>query len=258
MLVLLPPSEGKARPRRGGSLDLQSLHTPALTSARTAVLDALIEVCDGPPESAREALGLPQSLDDLIVHNAHLREAVTAPAARVYTGVLFSCLDLPSLTGVDLRRANSRLVVFFALFGMVRPTDRICAYRLSASVSLPPLGPLTSLWRTHLPVAMAEAAGRGLVVDMRSSPYAGMWSAPQGESERVTSVKVWQRGGGGQRTAVSHHNKASKGHLARLLATAPSAPRDARELADLVREAGWDVELDVSGRSPRLDVYLQP
>lgn len=47
MLVLLPPSEGKAPSGRGTALKLESLSLPGLTEARRAVLDELAQLCAG-------------------------------------------------------------------------------------------------------------------------------------------------------------------------------------------------------------------
>ena len=44
MLILLPPSEGKAVPRRGRPLDLAGLSFPDLSPAREQVLDALVDL----------------------------------------------------------------------------------------------------------------------------------------------------------------------------------------------------------------------
>jgi len=91
VLILLPPSEGKSAPRRGSALDLATLGSPALTEARTQVLDALIKLCqvDADPdvpmqnalllERAAATLGLGTSQGDLVHLNAQLR---TSPATR--------------------------------------------------------------------------------------------------------------------------------------------------------------------------------
>ena len=89
------------------------------------------------------------------------------------------------------------------------------------------------------------AHDRGLVIDMLSTPYSSFVSLPPG----AITVKVWQQGPAGQRTAASHFNKATKGHLTRALATC-GAISHAHEVLDVAREAGFDAELD--GR--RLDV----
>ena len=52
MLILLPPSEGKAAPRRGQRLDLTRLSSPQLAPAREQVLAALVDVCRADPVRA--------------------------------------------------------------------------------------------------------------------------------------------------------------------------------------------------------------
>ena len=52
MLILLPPSEGKASPTRGRPLDLEALSSPGLTAARRELLDVLTDLCATDPEAA--------------------------------------------------------------------------------------------------------------------------------------------------------------------------------------------------------------
>ncbi|HQR28297.1 MAG TPA: peroxide stress protein YaaA, partial [Nocardioides sp.] len=125
MLILLPPSEGKAAPSRGAPLDLATLSFPTLTPPREAVLDALVELCATRPDQAAEVLGLGPTQSDLVARNARLREEPTARADRVYSGVLYDALQVATLSTAAKRRAGSRLAVASALFGLVRPGDRI-------------------------------------------------------------------------------------------------------------------------------------
>ena len=135
VLILLPPSEGKTAPKRGASLDHGSLAFGAeLREAREAVLDALIALCDGPPDKAGEVLELPPGLVGEIERNRGLRAAPTATAARVYTGVLYEHLGLETLDAAAKRRANRSVLIASGLWGMVAPNDRIPAYRLSGGV----------------------------------------------------------------------------------------------------------------------------
>ncbi|MFP5407571.1 MAG: peroxide stress protein YaaA, partial [Gammaproteobacteria bacterium] len=93
----------------------------------------------GRPGDVDAAL-LGRALDALLARLADLRgqqgvvEAVvgtTARADRVYSGVLYEALDLTSLDAAARRRATSWLAVTSGLFGLLRPADRIPAYRLS-------------------------------------------------------------------------------------------------------------------------------
>lgn len=246
-MILLPPSESKRAPARGKLLDLAGLSSPALTAKREQVLAALQALCRSDPAAAIEALRLGPTQFDLVVQNAGLDSAPTAAASSVYTGVLYEALDHTSLSGQDLRRANRRIAIVSALFGLLRPGDRIPAYRLSGGCRLPGIGPLPGFWRDAL--SSEVAAQSGLVIDMLSSPYASMVALPRG----AMTVKVWQAGAAGRRTAVSHFNKATKGEVARLLATAPEDLRRPAQVLEAVLAAGWRAGLD--GR--RLDVWMR-
>ena len=256
MLILLPPSEGKKCPDRGPGLSLSDLRDQQLTAPREQVVAALLELCNGSTDDAAQTLGLSARLADWVDRNRDLRRGPTAPAATIYTGVLFHELGLAEMSDSDFRLANERLIIFSALFGLVRPDDEICCYRLSGGTTLPQVGRITSFWRESLAKAMPTIVADDLVVDMRSSPYNGMWSPTPDQLKSFVTVKVWQESPSGQRTAVSHHNKASKGALARELATVNEQPKNAAELLDLVSAAGWRAELTESGKSTQLDLYI--
>jgi cytoplasmic iron level regulating protein YaaA (DUF328/UPF0246 family) len=238
VLILLPPSEGKTAPARGRPLDLERLSFPRLDGQRRAVLDELGALCGGDPEKAASVLGLGPTQYAEVARNSTLREAPTAPAAKVYTGVLYSALDHASLRGAALRRVNRWAAVQSALFGLVRLGDPVPAYRLSGDVALPGLGRMSTAWRPLMEPVVAEAAGSGLVLDLRSSVYTGFWRPDR----RTVSVRVLQDAGGRLRV-VSHSNKATKGRIVRALAADGSTPSDAGGLAEHLTALGWHAEV---------------
>ncbi|CAM5544343.1 hypothetical protein SGLAM104S_07156 [Streptomyces glaucescens] len=122
MLVLLPPSEGKASSGRGAPLKLESLSLPALAEARETVLGELVELCVGDEDKAREVLGLSEGLRGEVAKNVELRTAGARPAGEIYTGVLYDALDLATLDPAAQRRAARSLLVFSGLWGAVRVT----------------------------------------------------------------------------------------------------------------------------------------
>ncbi len=260
MLILLPPSEGKSAPRRGKALDLAGLSFPSLAAARADVLDALVSLCttdqDGDPSKAAEVLGLGRTQTDEVLRNAALREAPTARADEVYSGVLYEALDLPTLEASARRRATSRIAIASALFGLVRPGDRIPAYRLSGTVSLPGIGPVATYWGSRLDEAVREAAGKGLVVDLRSSTYASFWRPDSEQARKVVTVRVLHEVDG-VRKVVSHFNKATKGRLVRSLLQDGGNPGTPARFAELLRGLGWTVEVGPAGRhGTQLDVVV--
>jgi uncharacterized protein len=254
--MLLPPSEGKTAPRRGRPLDLAGLSSPTLTPARERVLEALVELCSGDPSTAAAVLDVPRTRPDLVELNAALREAPTARADAVYTGVLYDALDLGSLATAAKRRASSRVAVVSSLFGLVRPGDRIPAYRLSGDATLPGLGPVAGVWREALGPAVLDAVGTGLLVDLRSGTYAAFWRPPADLARRVATVRVLQERDG-RRSVVSHFNKATKGRLVRALLDDGRDVRTPARLAALLTELGWHVEVgEPTTKGTQLDVVV--
>lgn len=236
MLVLLPPSETKRAGGDGGPLDLTALTAPELTPQRTELVEALVKLADDIPAS-RAALGVSPKQDDEIARNAALWTSPTLPALDRYTGVLYDALDVGSMTRGQRARADARLAVGSALFGLARGTDRIPAYRLSAGSSLPGLPTLRALWKPALTPVLT--AVEGLVVDLRSGSYAALAPVPGAVTVQVLSERP-----DGTRHVVSHFNKAHKGRLARLLATTTAEPDDVVRLRGLLRRAGLHVEHD--------------
>jgi len=254
VLILLPPSEGKAAPRRGKPLDLAALSAPGLTPSRERVLDALVTLCSGDPATAAAALEVPKTQLDLVDLNASVRTAPTARADAVYSGVLYDALGLASLSPGARRRATARVRVTSSLFGLVAPADRIPAYRLSGDAVLPGLGTVAGVWRDALGPEITDLVGDGLLVDLRSGMYAAFWR-PAGLG-RVATVRVLHDVAG-RRQVVSHFNKATKGRIVRALLESGANPRTPVRLAEALRDLGWAVEV-TDGKSGvvQLDVVV--
>lgn len=209
MLVLLPPSEGKTAPESGEPVDLGSLaFAQQLRERREELLDAL---------------------------DPRLREAPAAPAAEVYTGVLFKRLELPQLKA----KARQQVLISSALWGVVRPDDRIPYYRLPPKEKLDGIGPLAKFWRPALVEALPDNQGE-LIVDMRSGAYSTMWKPKQAT---LLAVRAFTESGG-ERKVVSHMAKAVRGDVARVLLEAKKAPADPEAAAAVAEAAGFTVELN--------------
>ncbi|WP_380166627.1 YaaA family protein [Jannaschia sp. R86511] len=247
MLLLLPPSEGKTEARRGARpFDLDALSRPDLTAHRRQVLQALVAASARP--DAPRLLGVGASLHGEVARNTRLATEPAADMSRIYSGVLFTALDLASLEPTARRRARSHLVVVSALWGALSPGDRVPAYRLAMGTHLPGVGPLAAHWRPALEAALAPEAG-GLVVDCRSAAYAAAWRPRGAAAEATVAVRVL-RGD----VVVSHDAKHTRGLLARhLLQRRARIPRSPQALAEAAGER-FDVDLQRQGAGWRLDV----
>ena len=231
MLILLPPSEGKTPARRGRPLDLSTLSFPSLTARRESIITALEQV-SGQPD-ASDVLGVSPTLVDQVRRNLELRTAPTAAAAQLYSGVLYQALDHASLDGAAKRRANRAIVVISAAFGALRLTDRVPAYRVHVCARVPGVGALDREWRSDLADALdAAVKPRELIVDCRSTTYAGMWRPTDERAHAWVQVVV---------PGASHNAKHARGLVTRALVQA-EAPRSPRALAERLSER-FDVEL---------------
>ncbi|MGR4879278.1 peroxide stress protein YaaA [Streptomyces sp. LARHCF249] len=262
MLVLLPPSEGKAAGGSGAPLKPESLSLPGLAAARAGVLDELVELCAGDELKAREVLGLSEGLRGEVAKNVELRSAPARPAGEVYTGVLYDALGLADLTPAARALAEDALLVFSGLWGAVRITDRIPSYRCSMGVKLPGCGALGAYWRGPMAEVLPTVAGEGLVLDLRSAAYGSAWK-PKGEvAERTATVRVLHAqvvDGVEKRSVVSHFNKATKGRLVRDLLLAGAVPASPAELVTALRDLGYVVEAEAPakpGKAWALDVVV--
>lgn len=257
MLIVLPPSEGKAAPPQGPPLDLDALSFPSLSPQRRRVLTALVRLCRADEQAAMSALGLGIRQAAEVGLNAGLRKAPTQPAIGVYSGVLYEALDAGSLDAASRRRLNRMVAISSALFGLLRPMDAIPAYRLSADARLPGLPSLALTWGTAVSAALDDTGG--LVWDLRSAAYASLGPLPvtsKSTSTRVVISRVLlQRGG--KRTVVSHHNKATKGRMVRAIVESGCKARTAEDLAGDLAGLGFGCELQVPTTGPaRLDVIV--
>jgi len=256
VLILLPPSEGKFAPRRGAPLDLASLSLPVLNPARDSVIDGLVDLCERRPEEAAGILGVPKSQPGLVELNAALRDAPTARADRIYTGVVYDALDAATLSTAAKRRAAARVKVTSSVFGLVGLGDRIPAYRLSGDTTLPGLGSVAAHWRDHLGPGLKEALGTGLLVDLRSQTYVAFWRPDRETAARTATVRVLHEVGG-KRSVVSHFNKATKGRIVRAVLEDGANPRTPGALAEALRDLDWMVELGHPGpQGTQLDVVV--
>jgi len=225
VLILLPPSESKTGRIRGRPANPERLSFPELAPTRAAVA-AVLAMVSGHPD-APTLLGVSANLRADIAYNTRLGSAPAVPVADLYTGVLYDALDLPSMDTAARRRANRWLVVVSALYGALRPADKVPPYRLSMGVNLDGLGPLASVWRAPLATVLPIAAGAGVIVDCRSSTYAAAW-APRGDlAARWVQIRV---------PGATHMAKHTRGLVTRHLCEAGVDARTAKALERVVAQ----------------------
>ncbi len=146
----------------------------------------------------------------------------TAAAIEIYDGVLYQGLNWKNLSEPVRERANSRVLIISALFGLVRPTDQIFKYRLKID---------NSLWRESIAQIAANLTDE-LIIDCRSSTYKGVWPV---NPERTIEVRVFKLTDGA-RLVITHMSKKYRGELTRHLLQQPGDPQNPAELQRIAAE----------------------
>ncbi len=251
MKILLPPSEGKAAPQPDAAqspsdpgLDLDALVLPELAADREQVLSALIDASGRADAQTVLRVGTQVMAD--VRANLELRQAPTAPAHEIYTGVLFDALQAHSLSSAQLERAARDVLIFSGLFGVSGFTDRIPAYRLSMDVKLGDLGNLGTYWKSRLRDPLQELVGDELVIDCRSATYGKAFQPAPQQTLMVNSFTEKD----GTRKVVTHFAKQARGELTGMLLRSTAAVETIDDVAAVASQR-WTVEIrPAAGRSP--------
>jgi len=233
LLVLLPPSETKRSGGTGEPLDFTELTYPSLNSQRRVLVRALRTLARD-PDAMMAALRLGRTQAIEVQRNRALTTSPTMQALDRYTGVLYDALDAPTLPAAAREFAGRHVLVHSALFGPIGALDLVPAYRLSHDSRLPG-HPLKKHWGGAVTRVLAGA--EGLVLDLRSEAYVALGAAPA-RSESLL-LRVVTEAPGGQKRALNHFNKKSKGEFTRAILRHGQAFRTADELLEWAPSAGF-------------------
>jgi cytoplasmic iron level regulating protein YaaA (DUF328/UPF0246 family) len=209
LVVLLPPSEGKAPGGDGAAWAPDDGRFGELAARRVRVHNALKRARGG----TAKALG---ATGDLLrsakAANLAAVGAPTLPAHQRFTGVVWGHLDPPTLPARARRRAEAGVLVLSALTGLTAWDDPVPDFRLKLSASLPPLGNLATFWRPHLSAVLNDHLAGHTVVDLLPNEHRAAWT-PDPDRCDLRRPALLHRDG----KPAGHGGKAAKGLLARAL-----------------------------------------
>lgn len=199
MLILLPPSEGKNQPTTKANINLAKLAFP------------------------KELLAIRSRLV-----TKSLAAAPAAKAIDVYSGVLYQALDWGSLSVTAKARGDKSLLIVSAIFGVLRPSDVIPNYKAKIT---------SSDWKVALKPVL-DGLEADLIIDCRSSTYAGVWQSPP---DRTAAVRVFKKEKG-KISVITHLSKKYRGELTRELLKSGKSPKTPAELLKIA-EKKFDCKL---------------
>ncbi|GAB5436202.1 peroxide stress protein YaaA [Falsiruegeria mediterranea] len=145
---------------------------------------------------------------------------VTRPAALAFAGDTYQGLEAATLDADELAWAQDHLRILSGLYGVLRPLDRIQAYRLEMGSKLKTRRgkSLYDYWRDQLSKALnaqAEEVGTQVLVNCASQEYFGA-VAPKALKLRVVTP-VFMEDKAGTPKIVSFFAKKARGAMARYI-----------------------------------------
>ncbi|WP_104083972.1 YaaA family protein [Cryobacterium sp. Y11] len=246
MLILLPPSETKRSGGEAVPLSWSLLAYPSLNAKRRTLARALVALSRH-PEAAIAALKLGRTQLFEIDRNLELLRSPTLPVIDRYTGVLFDGLDAATLSAAQREFANAHVVVHSALLGPLAALDPIPAYRLSHDSRVPDLTLNTHSLRQHWSTDVHKLLSHtdGLLLDLRSEAYVAL--GPRPVRPNSIYLRVVADAGDGQKRALNHFNKKSKGEFTRALIDNGQNFSTVGELIEWAESVGIQVQPGVPG-----------
>lgn len=234
LIVLLPPSEGKAS--GGHSRRSPDRFSGQLGASRAAVRNAISELLDcGNLELWSKRFKVRGALLVRAVESMQaisIDAEVNLPAWQRYTGVVWEHLDPATLDRIQRRS----ILVPSALYGVTSADDVIADYRLTMNTSLPRLGGLARFWQHEVTEAVRRAAKGAQIVDLLPNEHAAAIDYSRlPDVRRVAFLGIAGEG------AAGHVAKSVKGRFARHLI------ENGLEHASAFRLSGWSVKENDSG-----------
>ena len=191
MLILLPPSEGKAQPEKGKKLNLsQLLFASELTGIRERVMPASVDV------------------------------SKSRPAHEIYTGVLYQSLGWSTLSQAAQKRGVKSIVIISAVFGVLRITDLIPTYKAKIKAVL---------WQKAI-TPLLDERNDDLIIDCRSSTYSAVWKPDPKKTVAVRVFQI-KNGKRSVITHMSKKYRGELTRLLLKQGTSPRTPREVQKIA---------------------------
>ena len=157
-----------------------------------------------------------------------------APAVMSFVGDIYSGLRIDSFDPADRAYADTRLRILSGLYGILRPFDGICPYRLEMGCRLPP-GRYSNLYRFWGISIVKQLPASGRIINLAANEYSKTVT-PHVEADRVLTPRFLTIDPASQQPKfVVVHAKIARGAFARWLLTEriTDTPAAIREFSDI-------------------------
>lgn len=215
MLILLSPAKNLNEERAAG----QATTTPQFLDQA----EELISVMRGwSTDDIANLMKVSSKIANLNAERFSLwsrQSGAAQAAADMFDGDVYKTLEMATLEDNTRAEATRRLRILSGLYGLLRPTDDVCAYRLEMGRKLPghPAGTLYKFWGTKIADVLVKDAheiSTDIVLNLASDEYSK-------SVDRVALGKLqlisprFEEGRNGVRKVISFSAKRARGAMAR-------------------------------------------
>jgi len=139
-----------------------------------------------------------------------------APAVESFVGDIYSGLRVDAFSAAERRYADAHLRILSGLYGILRPFDGICPYRLEMGYRLPD----RNLYRFWGSAIAEQLPAKGQIVNLAANEYSRTVTAHVAPERVVTPKFLTVDVKSGVPKFVTVHAKIARGAFARWLVTA--------------------------------------
>lgn len=158
-----------------------------------------------------------------------------SPAAATFVGDIYSGLQVDAFSAADRAHADRHLRILSGLYGILRPFDGVCPYRLEMGYRLP-AAPYANLYRFWAGSIAERLPAAGQIVNLAANEYSKA-VLPHVDGDRVVTPRfLTVDPASGRPKFVVVHAKIARGAFARWLVCRRVA--DAADPVDVLR--GFD------------------
>ena len=143
----------------------------------------------------------------------------TCTAGLMFDGDVYKALEMATFDDAALHDATQRLRILSGLYGLLRPTDAVCPYRLEMGRRCPghPAGTLYKFWGSRIADAVAQDArtlGTNIILNLASEEYAKALVADRLNGLTVITPR-FEEARGDTRRVIGFAAKRARGAMAR-------------------------------------------
>ncbi len=196
------------------------------------------------------------NLDRFQSFSASTQSEKAAPALFAYRGDVYQGLDVQSMKDDDLKNANNHLRILTGLYGLLRPSDLIEAYRLEMGISLSQGSndDLYEFWGDKLTVALQQAmeeTGSKYLINLASKEYS---RAIDKEKFRDRWYEVdFKEMRNGKLRFITFNAKKARGQMARHI-----IENQIKDIEGLYSFTGGGYLYDSKGSKPHHLLFVKP